>query len=193
MRHRKSLAHLDTLAPPSLLPLPFPLPLPGLIPPPHNVSPAVTTPQVLRPNIDIGHSLQELLGSDDDSKFYTPPSVQNPDSPEQWQCQVLRFYFQNVNGLRFGDNGSDILDAFFHMESIRADVFGFVETKLDCRQSFVQQLLHRQKQKVWDHCKLVTASSSCPWHSPHKPGGTLLAVTGPLIGRARHTISDDLG
>ena len=79
------------------------------------------------------------------------------------------------------------------METIRADVFGFVETKLDCQQSKVRELFHTQKRKVWPHCKIQTASSSTQWHSLYKPGGTLLGVTGPLVGRVKTSISDDLG
>ena len=106
---------------------------------------------------------------------------------------MIRFYFQNVNGLRLADDGSDILDAFHQMETIGADVFGFAETKLDCRNQSIGSLIHRQKKKIWAHCKVVSSSSILPWHSTSKPGGVMLGITGPMVGRIRNTLDDDLG
>ena len=166
---------------------------PRLISPNQHRSPAALTSQVLRPNVDIGASLQDLLNGTDDGKNYTLIGHDSSNSSELWRSHVIRIYFQNVNGLRPQDDGSDILDAFYHMETIRADIFGFVETKLDCQQSKVQELFHSQKRKVWPHCKLQSSSSSAPWHSLYKPGGTLLGVTGPLVGRVKRSISDELG
>jgi hypothetical protein len=79
------------------------------------------------------------------------------------------------------------------MEAIQADIFAFIETKLDCSNSIVKSLLQRAKSRVWNHCKLSTSSSITPWHSLHKPGGTLLGVTGPLVGCIKTSFSDDLG
>ena len=156
-------------------------------------APSQVHPQALLPNVDVGDSLHTLLNSDDDGKQYSlvDPGIQS--TGEVWRSQVLRFYFQNVNGLKLAENGNDILDAFYHMETIRADVFGFAETKLDCRISSTQSLLHRLKQKVWGHCKLSSCSSILPWHSSNKPGGVLLGVTGPLVGRVKFSFNDDLG
>jgi hypothetical protein len=84
--------------------------------------------QALRPNLDVGASLQDLLNGTDDGKTI-PQDGQLPtfESPTAWQTQIIRIYFQNVNGLKIHEDGADILDSFFHMETIRADVFGFVE------------------------------------------------------------------
>ena len=173
---------------------PVPLHTPRLLPSNSYRSPSSLNPQNLKSNIDVGASLQDLLNGDDDHKSYTLVSPGQPCAPaDTWRSQVLRIYFQNVNGLKLYDNGADILDAFFHMETIRADIFGFVETKLDFRQPSVLSTIHKQKRKVWDHCKLELSSSNSPWHSPIKPGGTLIGVTGPLVGRAHRTLSDDLG
>ena len=86
-----------------------------------------------------------------------------------------------------------MLDAMYHMETIRADVFGFAETKLDCRHSKVKSLIQRNKNKVWSHCRISTGSSDLPWHALTKPGGVMLGITGPLVGRLRKTVDDALG
>ena len=160
------------------------------IPPNANRQKSVILPVAQRPNDPIGDSLIDILDGEDDGKQFIPSGRQ---TGEIWKSQVIRVYFQNVNGLRLYEDGTDILDAFFHMEHIRADIFGFVETKLDCRSQLVQATLHKQKRKVWRHCKLVSSSSSLPWHSSTKPGGVLLGVTGPLVGRVQKRIDDDLG
>jgi exonuclease III len=157
-------------------------------------TPAATIPKALRQNLDIGASLQALLNGSDDGKNYSPVSQGNPDNPNEiWRSQVIRIYFQNVNGLRTFDNGVDILDSLYQMETIRADIFGFAETKLDCRNAQVRSMIHAAKQKVWEHSRIMTCSSVSTWQSLYKPGGTLLGITGPLVGRVRQQVQDDLG
>ena len=155
---------------------------------------SVIHPQALKPNEDIGDSLQVLLNGADDGKNYTRVDVPQDAHPtEVWRAHVIRLYFQNVNGLRVSENGLDITSAFYHMDNIRADVFGFAETKLDCQSQHVRSLLRRSKTKIWPHACISTSSSNIPWHSCTKPGGVLLGVTGPLVGRVKQTIDDDLG
>ena len=171
-------------------------------PPPHphreipsNVSreQSKITQAALQPNEAIGDDLSSLINGVDDGKNYTLVDSGNELTNPTWRSQVIRVYFQNVNGLRASDNGIDVLDAFYQMESIRSDIFGFAETKLNCRATSVQSMLYTQKKKVWPHCKITTGSSDLPWHTTSKPGGVLLGVTGPLVGRVQHTIQDDLG
>jgi hypothetical protein len=79
------------------------------------------------------------------------------------------------------------------MENIKADIFAFVETKLATDQPFVNQLLHRNKRKIWDHARLVTSTSKVVMDGYHKPGGTLTCATNSLVGRIRRTFSDTYG
>jgi hypothetical protein len=51
---------------------------------------------------------------------------------------IFRLYFQNVKGLRMGNNRLDILDYFCHMKSIGADIIGANELNLDTHHSSVQ-------------------------------------------------------
>ena len=152
------------------------------------------TSQAQHPNDPVGDDLAAILDGMDDGKEYKiiDGSQDNRIAPT-WRCQIIRFYFQNVNGLRVCDGGIDMLDAMYHMETIRADVFGFAETKLDCRNSKEKSLIQRNKNKVWSHCRISTGSSDLPWHALTKPGGVMLGITGPLVGRLRKTVDDALG
>ena len=85
---------------------------------------AVISSQALRPNLPIGDCLQSLLDIQSESKNYTLIENGQPfHSNQLWRSQTLRFYFQNVNGLRTADNGSDILDAFFSSGNYQSQYF----------------------------------------------------------------------
>jgi hypothetical protein len=86
-----------------------------------------------------------------------------------------------------------MLDLFMQMESIKADIFAFVETKLATDQPFVNNLIHRNKRKIFDHARLVTSTSKVVMDGYHKPGGTLTCATNSLVGRIRNTYSDTYG
>ena len=122
------------------------------------------------------------MGSDEGKQYQLVSPGQQDNPCEIWRSKVVRIYFQNINGLRIAENGADILDTFYQKETIRADIFGFMETKLDCRNSQVQTQIHRAKAKVWEHCKIATCNSACTWRSLYKPGGTLLGIAGAMVG-----------
>ena len=150
----------------------------------HSRHPAVLSTENTLTNIDMGDSLQEILN---------PNSLSPPALPPSFHSQTIRLYFQNVNGLRLQDNASDIIDSLLHMQAANVDIFGFVETKLHCRDHRVQSILHSCRRKVFDTCKLFSCSSDEEWPTLHKPGGTLLGITNNLVGRAKRHFSDKFG
>jgi hypothetical protein len=79
------------------------------------------------------------------------------------------------------------------MENIRADIFGFAETKLATDQPYVTNLLQRNKRKIWDHARFTTSTSTAVLNGFHKPGGTLTGAVNSLGGRIRRPISDPYG
>ena len=131
----------------------------------------------------MGDSLQELLNS----------STPNLPSTQSFSSQTIRLYFQNVNGLRLQDNASDIIESFLLMQAAKVDIFGFVETKLHCRDHRVQHILHSCRRKVFDTCQIYSCSSDEDWPTLHKPGGTLLGITNSLVGRAKQHSQDKFG
>jgi hypothetical protein len=86
-----------------------------------------------------------------------------------------------------------MLNIFLQMENIRADVFGFSETKLASDQPYVTNLLQRHKRNIWDHARLTTSTSNAVLDGYHKPGSTLTCATGNLVGRIHSNISDPYG
>jgi hypothetical protein len=116
-----------------------------------------------------------------------------PELLEEKPYDIFCLYFQNVNGLRLGNNGLDILDFFCHMRSIGADVIGASEINLDANHPFVRQALHRHRNQVWEHSRIATSSSHVNFGTTRKPGGTLLGITGNTTGRVIAQHSDKLG
>jgi hypothetical protein len=88
---------------------------------------AILNPANTRDNVDMGDSLQEIL---DATYALQPENGDTVDKEADWKKRTLRLYFQNVNGLRLRDSGSDILETFIQLDEIQADIFGIVETKL---------------------------------------------------------------
>jgi endonuclease/exonuclease/phosphatase family metal-dependent hydrolase len=149
---------------------------------------SVLNPANERENIDMGDSLHEILLAASE-----PIEDSNLRASEEWQRQTIRLYFQNVNGLRVHDSGADIIEAFLNLHEIQADIFGIVETQLHCRSSKVQAMLHECKRRVWTHAKIYSSSSDEEWTDTRKPGGTLLGITGPLVGRVKTHAADKYG
>jgi hypothetical protein len=61
----------------------------------------------------------------------------------------------------------------------------------------VQRALRLSKHRMWkeqnENCKIVHSSSSTSVLGFTKPGGNLVGITGPLVGRIRDRITDHYG
>jgi hypothetical protein len=130
----------------------------------------------------VGDCLQEILDQPAAGKHPTRQMVVGTQS-EAWKDQVNRLYFQNVNELRLQDSAVDILETFLQLKNIAADIFGIANTQLHCRNQHVQQTLQDCKRRIWDQCKIFLCSTEEQRESQRRPGGTLLGVTGALVGR----------
>ena len=141
----------------------------------------------------MGDSLQDILSLPDGGKKLTCISTGIDSTQDTWRHQIVRLYFQNVNGLKLSDDCADITETFLHLQNIQADIFGIVETQLHCRKPDIQTKLQVCKRRIWDNCVLHTASSDEEWSYNRKPGGTLLGIAGPLAGRTKTVHKDQYG
>jgi hypothetical protein len=83
-----------------------------------------------------------------------------PELSETKPDDTFRIYFQNINGLRLGNNGLDILDYFCHMRTIGADILGASEINVEASHPFVQRLVHKHRNQVWDHSRFQLSNSA---------------------------------
>ena len=141
----------------------------------------------------MGDSLHDILSRPAAGKHITRNTSETEDNTKQWRDQTIRLYFQNVNGIRPQDAGTDATEIFLQLQNIEVDIFGIVETQIHCRNQPVQRHIQDAKRRVWDHCKIFTCSSEEEWNRPWKPGGTLLGITGNLAGRVRKHTLDKYG
>ena len=149
-------------------------------PPPSPTDPTSTTaPPLHKLDIAFNESWGDSLVSIDD------------DDP------VVRIYSQNVNGI-YSPDGVKFNDAFQNMSNNNVDIFAFTETHGDELNPTARTIMQRSSHQVWknngSHCTIVTSSSRAPvQNSFTKPGGTMVGVTGKLVGRVRSTGSDPYG
>ena len=108
----------------------------------------------------------------------------------------VRVYCQNVNGI-FDREGIGLDTAFREVKQAGADIFTFNETHGDESNSTARRALRLSKQRMWSNgnedCKIVHSSSTAPVLTFTKPGGNMVGVTGPLVGRVRATVTDPYG
>jgi exonuclease III len=106
---------------------------------------------------------------------------------------TTRFYYQNVNGLKLRDDGSDIKLSSHHLWERQAAVIGLSETNIEWKQSWATNLVFQIFRRQWNHLKWCRSTSAEKFEGPYKPGGTCTLVTGSLATRVISEGSDDLG
>ena len=108
----------------------------------------------------------------------------------------IRLYCQNVNGI-FDREGIGLDTAFEEIKQVGADIFTFNETHGDESNATARKALRLSKQRMWrdnnEDCKIIHSSSTAPVLTFTKPGGNMVGITGPLVGRIRDTIKDPFG
>jgi hypothetical protein len=108
----------------------------------------------------------------------------------------IRLYCQNVCGI-FDREGIGMDSAFKEIKQAGADIFTFNETHGDESNAVARRVIRLSKQRMWrdnnEDCKVVHSSSAAPVLNFTKPGGNMVGITGPLVGRVRDTITDPYG
>jgi hypothetical protein len=79
------------------------------------------------------------------------------------------------------------------MHTIGADILGASEINVEASHPFDQRLVHQLRKQVWEHSRFQLSSSKIAFNSTHKPGGTLIGVTGNAAGRLEEQFSDPMG
>jgi hypothetical protein len=101
-----------------------------------------------------------------------------------------------VSGI-FDRDGIGLDLAFKEIKQASADIFAFNETHGDESNAKARRVLRLSKQRMWkennEDFKIVHSSSNAPVINFTKPGGNLVGITGPLVGRIRDTITDPYG
>jgi hypothetical protein len=94
----------------------------------------------------------------------------------------------------YNRDGIGLDSAFKEIKQVGAGMFTFNKTHGDESNAIARRALRLSKQRIWKDnngdCKIVHSSSIAPVLTFTKPGGNLVGITGPLVGRVRETITD---
>jgi hypothetical protein len=192
---------------------PRPVPLPSsapTVPPPRKQPPKTNPPRTNPPR-----TYPPRTNTPTRTRLLPPPpqlhqqtipdgSNQSSVSPIHWGDPLVlpieeetttRFYYQNVNGLKLRDAGSDIKLSSHHLWERQASVIGFSETNVEWKQSWATNLIFQIFRRQWNHLKWCHSTSETKFENAYKPGGTCSLVTGSLATRVISQGSDphDLG
>ncbi len=163
-------------------------------PPPRTQPPRTQPPRVQPPRTQPPPQPPQL-----NQQTIPDATNQDPRSPIHWGDPLVlpieeetttRFYYQNVNGLKLRDAGSDIKLSSHHLWERKASVIGFSETNVEWKQSWATNLVFQIFRRQWNHLKWCHSTSETKFESAYKPGGTCSLVTGSLATRVISEGSD---
>eukprot|EP00957_Ditylum_brightwellii_P170366 12967470-Ditylum_brightwellii.AAC.1 len=99
----------------------------------------------------------------------------------------------NPNGISLANNGLEFKMLCKESMANRTDYMGYMETDLDTQCRSVTKVIHKKAKKVFNQCKIVSASLSTPVENYYKPGGTVSIIQGNLTARVAKQESDWYG
>ena len=107
--------------------------------------------------------------------------------------QSYRFASNNVNGISYDSNCSDLQYICNRMDIIGADLVCIQETKLDTLQSRVRTTIQDTVKHMWRRTDVVTATSRINTGSINKLGGTMLITNTDMTSKITRRYSDAMG
>ena len=139
--------------------------------------------QAQRPNHSMSHLSTENLAT----------NTAWGDDLKDKEDSVFRVYGQNVNGLSLDRRGGQFDSLCKVLKETQADVMCGQEHQLDSGQPQVKSILYQTCRQHWQRSRLVFGTTTVPFCSMHKPGGTFMVAAGNVTGRIQSQQSDSLG
>jgi hypothetical protein len=103
---------------------------------------------------------------------------------------ITRCYAQNQNGVNLRDNGHQFKEICEDTRLIQADLRGLIEHNLDTTNLEVRQTCYDIAKQTFSHNILQMSSSSIPFRTHFKPGGTMILAQNDISGRVIKQSSD---
>jgi hypothetical protein len=112
---------------------------------------------------------------------------------EEKSDDITRIYFQNLNGLKWDNEGGTWPAICQAMAALHVDIMGFVEVNHDTSKYEVQTQLEKVAAKYYEHKRLVTGTSNRKVRRTFKPGGTMMMSVMGVVGHIQETSRDRMG
>ena len=106
---------------------------------------------------------------------------------------VTRVYALNLNGIALDRRGGQFETLCSIAKEIQADILCCQEHNVDTTQTEVRSILYATARQHWPRSRLVTGSTSTPFTTWYKPGGTSQLSVGHITGRITTSHQDSLG
>jgi hypothetical protein len=106
---------------------------------------------------------------------------------------TTRCYSQNQNGVNLKDKGHQFKEICEDTLLIQADIRSMIEHNLDTTNMHVRQTCLDIAKQTFSHFALEMTSSTIPFLTTYKPGGTMVLTHDNITGRITHKHSDPLG
>jgi hypothetical protein len=106
---------------------------------------------------------------------------------------TTRIFAQNQNGCNLRDKGYQFKEICEDTLLIQADLRAIIEHNLDTTNMDVRQTCYDIAKQTFPHFALEMTSSSIPFLTNYKPGGTTILTHDNITGRIMHKYSDPLG
>eukprot|EP00957_Ditylum_brightwellii_P127922 9755447-Ditylum_brightwellii.AAC.1 len=99
----------------------------------------------------------------------------------------------NPNGISLANNSLEFKMLCKESMANGTDCMGYMETNLGMMCKSVTKAIHKNPRKVFNQCKIVSASLSIPVKNYYKPGGTMSIIQGNLTAWVVEQESDQYG
>jgi exonuclease III len=106
---------------------------------------------------------------------------------------TFRQYYQNINGIKLDDRGGDLASFLFTFDELNCDLVGLCKTKLDVSKYHVKKTVSSAIKAKFKSAKHSAATSSIPFETDYKPGGTMTMCFSPCVTRFHSKFEDPLG
>lgn len=106
---------------------------------------------------------------------------------------TFRVYGQNVNGLSLDRYGGQFDSLCKVIKETQADVMCGQEHQLDSGQQQVKSIIYQTSRQHWHRYRTLFGTTTVPFCSMHKPGGTFMLTAGNVTSRIKHQKSDSMG
>ena len=104
-----------------------------------------------------------------------------------------RFASNNINGITYDTNCTDLQYICNQMDAIGADLVCLQETQLDTLQTKVRKTVVDTVKHFWRRSDVVTATSRINTGSINKPGGTMLISNNDMTSKVTRRYNDPMG
>ena len=107
---------------------------------------------------------------------------------------TTRIYFQNINGLRAGNNFDDVNELLLCADGAKISILGFAETNVPWHDIRVKKTVRSKMSNIWNASKLAcSAAPMITGDRYYQPGGTSLMVNGEWTSRIIEGNEDESG